>query len=286
MTEQEIRAVVEQVLHQLQQEKAPVLHETPAVSGDALPDIMAVDIRRQYLVEHPHDQAAYLAMKERTPARIGVGHAGARYRTETMLRFQADHAAAQDAVFSDVPEDFLQQMGWPVFQTSCENREEFLTRPDKGRTFPADTLQKIKAGIPQGTQVVLYVADGLSSSAVHANAANILPVIQDGLRAAGLKVSDPFFVRFGRVATQDQIGEATGADVVCVLLGERPGLVTAESMSAYIAYKPTVGMAESRRTVLANIHRGGTPAVEAGAHIVDLIQLMMQKKASGTDLPI
>ena len=286
MTEQEIRAVVEQVLHQLQQEKAPVLHETPAVSGDALPDIMAVDIRRQYLVEHPHDQAAYLAMKERTPARIGVGHAGARYRNETMLRFQADHAAAQDAVFSDVPEDFLQQMGWPVFQTSCENREEFLTRPDKGRTFPADTLQKIKAGIPQGTQVVLYVADGLSSSAVHANAANILPVIQDGLRAAGLKVSDPFFVRFGRVAPQDQIGEATGADVVCVLLGERPGLVTAESMSAYIAYKPTVGMAESRRTVLANIHRGGTPAVEAGAHIVDLIQLMMQKKASGTDLPI
>ena len=227
-----------------------------------------------------------LAMKERPPARIGVGHAGARYRTETMLRFQADHAAAQDAVFSDVPDEFLQQMGWQAFQTTCENREEFLTRPDKGRVFSPETLQKIRAAIPQGTQVVLYVADGLSSSAVHANAANILPVILDGLRAAGLKVNDPFFVRFGRVATQDQIGEATGADVVCVLLGERPGLVTAESMSAYIAYKPTVGMAESRRTVLANIHRGGTPAVEAGAHIVDLIQLMLQKKASGTDLPI
>ncbi len=286
MTEQQIRVVVEQVLRQLQQEDKPVLPKADEASGDALPDIMAVDIRRQYLVEHPHDQAAYLAMKERTPARIGVGHAGARYRTETMLRFQADHAAAQDAVFSDVPEDYLKQMGWPVYQTTCESREEFLTRPDKGRTFPAETLQKIKASIPSGTQVVLYVADGLSSSAVHANAANILPVIQDGLRASGLKVSDPFFVRFGRVATQDQIGEATGADVVCVLLGERPGLVTAESMSAYIAYKPTVGMAESRRTVLANIHRGGTPAVEAGAHIVDLIQLMLQKKASGTDLPI
>jgi ethanolamine ammonia-lyase small subunit len=203
-----------------------------------------------------------------------------------MLRFQADHAAAQDAVFSDVPEEFIQQMGWQVYQTSCESREEFLTRPDKGRVFLAETLQKIKASIPAGTQVVLYVADGLSSSAVHANAADILPVIHDGLQAAGLRVSDPFFVRFGRVATEDQIGEACGADVVCVLLGERPGLVTAESMSAYIAYKPTVGMAESRRTVLANIHRGGTPAVEAGAHIVDLIQLMMEKKASGTDLPV
>ena len=286
MTEQQIRAVVEQVLRQLQQEGKPQELPKQETPGDSLPDIMAVDLRRQYLVEHPHDQAAFLAMKERTPARIGVGRAGARYRTETMLRFQADHAAAQDAVFSDVPDEFLQQMGWTAFQTTCENREEFLTRPDKGRVFSADTLQKIKAAVPAGTQVVLYVADGLSSSAVHANAANILPVILDGLRAAGLKVNDPFFVRFGRVATQDQIGEATGADVVCVLLGERPGLVTAESMSAYLAYRPTVGMAESRRTVLANIHRGGTPAVEAGAHIVDLIQLMLEKKASGTDLPI
>lgn len=286
MTEQQIRAVVEQVLARLGQDAPRESTGAPAAPGDPLPDISAIDLRRQYLVESPHDQAAFLAMKERTPARIGVGRAGARYRTETMLRFQADHAAAQDAVFSDVPEEFLQQMGWQVYQTSCESREEFLTRPDKGRVFPADTLQKIKTSIPAGTQVVLYVADGLSSSAVHANAADILPVIHDGLQAAGLRVSDPFFVKFGRVATEDQIGEACGADVVCVLLGERPGLVTAESMSAYIAYKPTVGMAESRRTVLANIHRGGTPAVEAGAHIVDLIQLMMEKKASGTDLPV
>ncbi|MBQ7519090.1 MAG: ethanolamine ammonia-lyase subunit EutC [Clostridia bacterium] len=286
MTEQQIRAVVEQVLARLGQDAPHESTGAPVAVGDPLPDISAIDLRRQYLVESPHDQAAFLAMKERTPARIGVGRAGARYRTETMLRFQADHAAAQDAVFSDVPEEFIQQMGWQAYQTSCESREEFLTRPDKGRVFPAETLQKIKASIPAGTQVVLYVADGLSSSAVHANAADILPVIHDGLQAAGLRVSDPFFVRFGRVATEDQIGEACGADVVCVLLGERPGLVTAESMSAYIAYKPTVGMAESRRTVLANIHRGGTPAVEAGAHIVDLIQLMMEKKASGTDLPV
>ncbi len=288
MTEQEIRALVEQVVRKLQGESAvhPAAAPAPSAGEEPLPDISAVDLRRQYLVENPHDQAAFLAMKERTPARIGVGHAGARYRTETMLRFQADHAAAQDAVFSDVPEDFLEKMGWPVFQTTCADREEFLTRPDKGRVFSPETLNEIRTLIPSGTQVVLYVADGLSSSAVHANAADILPVIHDGLEAAGLRVSPPFFVRFGRVATEDQIGSACGAEVVCVLLGERPGLVTAESMSAYIAYQPTVGMAESRRTVLANIHRGGTPAVEAGAHIVDLIQLMMQKKASGTDLPV
>lgn len=285
MTEQEIRAVVEQVLRRLQ--TAPVSESRrEEAAREQLPDIAAIDLRRQYLVENPHDQAAFMAMKEKTPARIGVGHAGARYRTETMLRFQSDHASAQDSVFSDVSDAFLGKMRLPVFQTTCADREEFLTRPDKGKVFDNATLEKIKASVPAGTQVVLYVADGLSSSAVQVNAENILPVIREGLTAAGLKVSAPFFVRFGRVATEDQIGEATGADVVCVLLGERPGLVTAESMSAYIAYRPTVGMPESRRTVLANIHRGGTPAVEAGAHIVDLIRLMIEKKKSGTDLPI
>ena len=177
-------------------------------------------------------------------------------------------------------------MKLPAYQTTCESREEFLTRPDKGRVFAPETLRRIADSVTAGVQVVLYAADGLSSSAVQANAANTLPVIHDGLAAAGIRVNEPFFVRFGRVATEDQIGEATGAEVVCVLLGERPGLVTAESMSAYIAYRPTVGMPESRRTVVANIHRGGTPPVEAGAHIVDLIRLMMEKKASGTDLPV
>lgn len=82
----------------------------------------------------------------------------------------------------------------------------------------------------------------------------------------------------------DVIGELTGADVVCLLVGERPGLVTAESMSAYIAYKPTVDMPEARRTVISNIHEGGTPPVEAGAHIAELIKKMIDKKASGLDL--
>lgn len=286
MTEQEIRAIVAQVLRQMQASSPAAENQENPHAPDALPDLATVDLRHQYLVDDAHDQAAFMAMKEKTPARIGVGHAGARYRTETMLRFQSDHAAAQDAVFSDVADEFLARMQLPVYQTSCKNREEFLTRPDKGRVFDSDTIARIKASMPAGVRVVLYVADGLSSSAVQANAENVLPVIRDGLAAAGIAVNAPFFVRFGRVATEDQIGEATGAEVVCVLLGERPGLVTAESMSAYIAYKPTVGMAESRRTVLANIHRGGTPAVEAGAHIVDLIQLMLEKKKSGTELPV
>ena len=283
MTEQERRAVVGQVVARLKSlEPKP---EKAVSDSEPLPDITLTDIRRQILLDTAHNLSAFRMMKEHTPARIGIGRAGARYRTETLLRFEADHASAQDAVFSDVPDNFLQKLGLTVRQTSCRSREEFLTRPDKGRVFQPDVLAQIRASI--GTaQVALYVADGLSSSAVQANAADILPVIRKGLEAESVRVNDPFFVRFGRVGTMDSIGDGLSAEVVCVLLGERPGLVTAESMSAYIAYRPTVGMAESRRTVLANIHRGGTPAVEAGAHIVDLIGRMLREKVSGLELPV
>ena len=227
-----------------------------------------------------------------TDARIGLGHCGVSLPVKRWLEFRLAHARARDAVMTPLDEEQV-RAGLATHGLEClslssavADRNEYLTRPDKGRVFDAETLGRIRAGIAPDVRVVLYVADGLSSSAVTANAADILPVIRKGLEGAGVKVNEPFFVRFGRVATMDQIGDGLPAEVVCVLLGERPGLVTAESMSAYIAYKPTVGMAESRRTVLANIHRGGTPAVEAGAHIVDLIQLMLEKKRSGIDLPV
>ena len=286
MTELELRQIVDEVLARMGRTPA---QETPFESSlmeEALPDIALEDLRRQYLVDNPRDQSAFLAMKERTPARVGVGHAGARYKTQTMLRFQADHAAAQASVFADVPQEFLDSLHLPVFQSACADREEFLTRPDKGRVFQPEVLRQIRASIPGDARVILYVADGLSSSAVQANAADILPVIRKGLEAEGVKTNDPFFVRYGRVATMEQIGEGLNAEVVCVLLGERPGLVTARSMSAYIAYRPTVGMLESRRTVLANIHSGGTPPVEAGAHIVDLIRRMLDTRLSGIELPV
>ena len=284
MTEQELRQIVDQVLARM----GHIPKETAPGDDRRAEDLCRTSSRGSAPPVpggRPHNQSAYQAMKERTPARVGVGHAGARYKTQTMLRFQADHAAAQASVFTDVSQEFIDRLHLPVFQSSCQDRDEFLTRPDKGRVFESAVLQQLRASISSDVQVILYVADGLSSSAVQANAADVLPVIRKGLEAEGIKTNDPFFVRFGRVATMEQIAEGLNAQVVCVLLGERPGLVTAQSMSAYIAYKPTVGMLESRRTVLANIHSGGTPPVEAGAHIVDLIRRMLETKSSGIDLP-
>ena len=106
------------------------------------------------------------------------------------------------------------------------------------------------------------------------------------LRATSIDYGTPFFVKYGRVAVEDEISEITGADVVCTLIGERPGLITATSMSAYIAYKATVGMPEARRTVLSNIHSAGTVPAEAGAHIAEIIKIMLERKVSGTELKL
>ena len=110
--------------------------------------------------------------------------------------------------------------------------------------------------------------------------------ILQGLKSSGVKVGTPFFLKYGRVGSMDEVSELIGADVTCVLIGERPGLITATSMSAYIAYKATVGMPEARRTVVSNIHSAGTNPAEAGAHIADIIKLILEKKTSGTELKL
>ena len=108
--------------------------------------------------------------------------------------------------------------------------------------------------------------------------------LSPSLKSYGIQPSPVLFVQYCRVGASDHIGDLTGAEVVCMLVGERPGLVTAESMSAYLTYKPHIGIPESKRTVVSNIHRQGTTAVEAGAHIAELIKTILERKASGIDL--
>lgn len=247
-------------------------------------DITSPQVKAIPLLDHPQDREALERMMRSTPARIGVGRAGPRLKTQTLLTLRADHAAARDAVMMDVPPELLEQLGLFSVQTCCTNKDQFLTRPDLGRQFPPETLEEIKKRCKKSPDVQIYASDGLSSTAIQANLANILPVLMEGLEAKGLTVGTPFFVRFGRVAAMDHISQALDAKVTCVLLGERPGLGTAESMSAYLAYRATVGMPEARRTVVSNIHKNGISAVEAGAYLCDVIEAVLKAKASGVDL--
>lgn len=292
MNEKDLKALVEQLVGQMVGElDTNVVSETVkkatevVVDNNAcIDDITEVDIRKQLLVKNPKDAEAYLDMKAKTPARLGIGRAGTRYKTETVLRFRADHAAAQDAVFSYVDEEFIKGNNMFAVETLCKDKDEYLTRPDLGRKFSPETINNIKSKFGTNQKVLILVGDGLSSAAIEANLKDCVPAIKQGLKMYGIDSSEILFVKHCRVGAMDHLGEELGCEVICMLVGERPGLVTAESMSAYIAYKPYIGMAEAKRTVISNIHKGGTTAVEAGAHIAELIKTMLDKKASGIDL--
>lgn len=296
MNKQELAALVTQILQS--EEASPMVkggeyHPTQPQpekqdagyqEGDFVPDITQLNLRKLYLTENPTDGARFLNMKERTPARLGSGRAGPRYKTLTMLRFRADHAAAQDSVFSQVPEDFGAKNGMTEVKTRCHSKDEYLTRPDLGRSFDVENQNKIREVLPRNAPVQIVVGDGLSSAAITANAMDCLEAIREGLKIRGIDPGTPIFVRYCRVGAGDAIGDVTGCQVVCMLVGERPGLVTDKSMSAYITYKPHTGVSESARTVVSNIHGQGTPAVEAGAHIAGLLQTILEKKVSGVGL--
>lgn len=223
-------------------------------------------------------------MKKATPARIGIGHTGARYKTEPMLRFLVAQAAAADAVFSEVKEDVVKDLGVFEVRTKCASKYEMLTRPDWGRIFEEDTQEYIKNHCIQNPDVQIYFGDGLCSPSIQANIPDLFPTIKLGLEDKGITVGTPFFVRYCRVNTARTIGPLLNAKVVCVLIGERPGLLTSESMSAYIAYHARPEMSESDYTVVSNISKHGIPPVEAAAHIVDLLDEILKKKKSGVAL--
>ena len=225
-----------------------------------------------------------MRMKRKTTARIGVGKVGARLNTQTMLTLRADHAKARDAVFVDVNHKVIEELGLFTVQTACEDKNMFVTRPDMGRQLSQEAIRVLRERCVKNPDVQIYAADGLSSTAIQVNLPKILPVLMDSLKAKGMTLGTPFFLRFGRVGSQEHVAEILGAKVVCVLIGERPGLATAESMSAYIAYNAYVGMPESKRTVVSNIHKDGTAAVEAGAYVADVIGKILEQKASGVDL--
>lgn len=296
MNKQELSAMVAQILGEMTAEpmvkgsdykpttSGPEKQETGYREGDFVPDVTALDLRKLYLVEDAQDAETYKKMKLRTPARLGSGKAGARYKTLTALRFRADHAAAQDAVFSQVSEDFAAKNGMTEVQTRCSSKDEYLTRPDMGRIFDEKNQQKIRSIIPGTPRVQIVIGDGLSSAAIMANAMDCMEAIREGLQVRNIDPGTPIFVRYCRVGAGDAIGDVTGCELVCMLVGERPGLVTDKSMSAYITYRPHTGVLESSRTVVSNIHAQGTPAVEAGAHIAELIDTILKKKVSGVGL--
>ena len=290
VSERELKDIISQVLREMGtegkiEEKIAEKVEERVAESD-LVDITKIDFREVIDVKNPANEAELLKYKRKTPARVGIGRAGCRYRTNTMLRFRADHSSAVDAVYTDVSEDFLKANNLFTVKTRCNSKDEYITRPDLGRRLDEESVAILKEKVKKSPKVQVFVADGLSSTAIEKNIEDTLPALLNGLKSYGIETGTPFFLKYGRVGAADEVSEIVDAEVTCVLIGERPGLATAESMSAYITYRGYIGIAEAKRTVVSNIHKNGTPAAEAGAHIAHIIKKILEAKASGQDLKL
>ncbi|MFT3891083.1 MAG: ethanolamine ammonia-lyase light chain EutC [Anaerolineales bacterium] len=194
-----------------------------------LPDPTLDQFRYKPRVKNPKDANGVKALIESTTARIGVGRAGPRYNTASLLLFQGDHAVTQDALYRDVDQKLLNEFNLFTVQTKITGgKQEYLLRPDLGRSLSDEAKRTINEKCQKNVNVQLCVGDGLSAAAIEANLRQIFPVIKQGVQQAGLTFGTPFFIKYARVGVMNDIGELIKPDVVILLIGERPGLGRAE----------------------------------------------------------
>jgi len=223
-----------------------------------------------------------------TPARVFQGRAGTSYRTATMLQLRADHAAARDAVRArlDLEEPRLAPLvsRFEVFEldTRVGSHAEYLRRPDLGRALSPRSRQRLRELGDRGRDVQVVIGDGLSAEAVAAQAPALLPALADACAERGWTFGRPFAVRHCRVGVMNDVGELLDPGVVVLLIGERPGLATAEALSAYLALRPRPGDTDAHRNLVASIHRNGLSTARATERIVALIAAIRAAGASGT----
>jgi ethanolamine ammonia-lyase small subunit len=229
-------------------------------------------------------------IRARTPARLLVGRAGAAYRTATQLDLREAHAAARDAVRAELNseqafgKDFVK--AWNLFEVSTNAvlKDEYLLRPELGRHFAFGSGAELQSRCSSQNDLQIAIGDGLSVSAVAAQVPSLLPLIVDGAKQRQWKIGQPFVIHHCRVGILNEIGELLSPRVALLLIGERPGLATAESLSAYLAYRPNNAHTDADRNVISNIHARGLSSHEAAARILNFSARMMETNSSGYQL--
>lgn len=270
---------------------APRAAQAPGAAGSLsidLPDPTAPEHRYKPRVKNARQPESLPALIASTTARIGVGRAGPHYNTFSLLLFQGDHAVTQDALMRDVDQKLLDDLGLFTVETNITGgKQEYLLRPDLGRQLSPAAKKTIQEKCVKSPNIQLVVGDGLSAAAVEANAREMFPVIQQGAKSAGLSLGTPFFIKHCRVGVLNDIGDLIKPDVVILLIGERPGLGRAESLSAYMAFRPKGGDSDADRDVVCNIfNNGGTNPLEGAAYTIQIAQKMMKHQASGVKLKL
>jgi len=224
----------------------------------------------------------------RTPARLLEGRTGAAYRTHTQIELRQAHASARDAVRAELNLErdfgtaFLER--WKLFEVSTQatNKQEYLLRPDLGRCFSDPARAELSRRCLPSPDLQIVIGDGLSVTAVSKQVPALFDRLYQQARERGWKIGQPFVIRHCRVGILNQIGALFAPQVVVLLIGERPGLATAESLSAYLAYRPTGSHTDADRNLISNIHSRGVNAADAAPLILKMAARMMAAKSSGT----
>ncbi|MDB5024695.1 MAG: ethanolamine ammonia-lyase subunit EutC [Mucilaginibacter sp.] len=229
-------------------------------------------------------------LKEFTAARIGIGRTGTSIPLKQSLAFKLAHAHARDAVYSELDIDRLsvelKQFDLPVLQlhSQAAYREQYLQRPDLGRQLNDECTAQLNDHIASGVDIVMIIADGLSADAVNSNAVSLLKILIPQLQSAGLKLAPVCLVKQGRVAIADDVGMHLNARLSLMLIGERPGLSSADSMGAYLTFNPRPGLTDESRNCISNIRPQGLLFKPAAKKIFYLVQEAFRRKLSGVGL--
>ena len=289
MNNEELKKLIESVVKETMAGKTDSKASAPSaceVEDGEVPDIRAIPLNEQYYLDNAKDEEALREMRKITATRVCIGRAGTRCKTIPYLRLLADHAGAFDAVLNDPSDELIEENGFFRIQSACKDKDEYLARPDLGRLLDDETKQAVRENCIMNPDVQIIASEGLSSTAFDANISDVMKAMMEGLKVEGFSVGTPIYIKYSRVPTEDQITEITHPKVTVILVGERPGMSTYQSMSAYMTYEGHVGIEEAKRTVISNIYGGGTPPAEAGAYVATLVKKMIEQKASGTDLVI
>jgi len=229
-------------------------------------------------------------VRRRTPARLLEGRSGASYRTNTQLTLREAHAAARDSVreelnlLTDLGDDFVRK--WNLFEVCSRvvNKDQYLLRPDSGRHLNESSRAEINRRCTTECDLQIMIGDGLSVTAVTRQVPRLLPLLCEGARTQGWTVGSIFVIRYCRVTILNDIGELLRPRVAVLLIGERPGLATAESLSAYMAYQPRASHSDANRNLVSNIHARGVSTEYAAERILNLAALMIKTQNSGYEL--
>lgn len=225
-------------------------------------------------------------LRQHTPARIAPGRAGHSLPTRALLQFNLDHALARDAVWSALDVPRLRAVYPEILSTKTRagTRQEFLLRPDQGRKLHPDSAELLSSRPRVPSDLSIVLADGLSAGAVQAHAVPLLDQLVPALRSQGWTLAPLVVVEQGRVAVADEIGYRLGAETALILIGERPGLTSSDSLGAYLTFGPRPGLTDEARNCVSNIRPGGLSYEFAAAKLVYLLTEMKRLRLSGVRL--